>query len=983
MLISDFSEPSQIFYADESRLSAFKRNQTKASMRTISIKVPSANLTEENICILDNLTSAFGRQVDRFLQLLNMVEFRRYAIGDRYRKLRDRIVANPKAFEETLVKIAEGKRSKAHRERNECIARQKGGTYQLPKVEPIYPVPLQSHHRITALQQAAGTMERWWRLIQVEAMSYIRSRKAWDELNDVERHYIAKIMCALSDEFFDVLDHKVPFLKIDNVTQIKCARGLCQLILYAVNDVRGRAPRRDTYRSVWYDVICYTSTYYAYKDETKVSLTTQVPGKLLDLWIPGKFPAREFIVEKEPAKETKTETESAPESEKAQEKAQEKDQKKKTKEKEKKDEKEKRVKVMRPKKPTIQTVKTDTGWEIHVAIPCKTPEIKLDPSVRRVSHHHLNAPVKAVPSRAAIPSDWFDASQYESTYSMTKKKTVLSFLGGKANGGFELVVEGALPIVDRRASKDGKVTDMKQKHKPAICINRGRKGVTGIAILGDPQSLQQTVLQNSKNLLRLFRTDILSLEGEAGLDSHHTTSCWFDDCAYKVFFDEKTQTTFVTVSRPRNGLRFTVELKGHQPLREFIKDANGIETKLSQPKKPTFRIVTSESKAQLEILLPVKPHDEAPQSAIVVSRTRVVEHTGSYLDRVKVSHWFAPKEYLASFDDKTKQTHITFTPENGKPPFTVTVEGYAPFISRFVRVDGTEKIISVKENHYLSFEYVGHDDEGRRMVDIVMARACGVQSSEYLKPDEALTDPNTIRVMGFDFGFTEVAYDALGNSFGSKLGTIIKRFVDYLTRTLRVHNHFRSLVHKYSANGASPNPRKVRNILRYNLGQKTFNQRKASLKTQIKDEVNRALNEMLALHKGAVFVVEVFSKMFRMNGVSRYWRRLLSSWVRGTLVERLEFKAALAGVRLVYMPTSYSSQVCNVCGDRARANRHGNDYHCRSCGATAHADAKAAEQLLLRFHDPRFHRFVSMKDIRAIHQQDHQAYLAKVMTRKI
>ena len=49
-------------------------------------------------------------------------------------------------------------------------------------------------------------MERWWRLIQVEAMSYIRSRKAWDELNDVERHYIAKIMCALSDEFFDVLD---------------------------------------------------------------------------------------------------------------------------------------------------------------------------------------------------------------------------------------------------------------------------------------------------------------------------------------------------------------------------------------------------------------------------------------------------------------------------------------------------------------------------------------------------------------------------------------------------------------------------------------------------------------------------------------------------------------------------------------------------------------------------------------------------------
>lgn len=67
MLISDFSESWQLFYADEARLASFKGNEAIPSMRTIRIKVPEKQLSQERISTLESLTFAFGRQVDRFL----------------------------------------------------------------------------------------------------------------------------------------------------------------------------------------------------------------------------------------------------------------------------------------------------------------------------------------------------------------------------------------------------------------------------------------------------------------------------------------------------------------------------------------------------------------------------------------------------------------------------------------------------------------------------------------------------------------------------------------------------------------------------------------------------------------------------------------------------------------------------------------------------------------------------------------------------
>ena len=251
MLLSDFSDSWQLFYADEARLASFKGNEAIPSMRTIRIKVPEKQLSQERISTLESLTYAFGRQVDRFLQLLTMVDYRRFCIGDRYRKLRDHIVeVGADGIEKELLDRAERKRSRKHRDRIEKVVAKKGGVYLPPKVEPLFSLPLQARHWKLALQQSAGIVERWWRLIQTEAAAEIRKRDRWDNFNEPERHYVARMLCSVTDEFFDVLEGKVPFLNIDGVTQIRSARGLCALIQRSVAEVQGRAPRMRQLRSV-------------------------------------------------------------------------------------------------------------------------------------------------------------------------------------------------------------------------------------------------------------------------------------------------------------------------------------------------------------------------------------------------------------------------------------------------------------------------------------------------------------------------------------------------------------------------------------------------------------------------------------------------------------------------------------------------------------------------------------------------------------
>ena len=69
----------------------------------------------------------------------------------------------------------------------------------------------------------------------------------------------------------------------------------------------------------------------------------------------------------------------------------------------------------------------------------------------------------------------------------------------------------------------------------------------------------------------------------------------------------------------------------------------------------------------------------------------------------------------------------------------------------------------------------------------------------------------------------------------------------------------------------------------------------------------------------------------------------------GSLYDKIEYKAASAGVRLVRVPPQYSSQTCSECGVVDAASRQSQAlFQCQHCGHAGNADVNAANIILRR-----------------------------------
>ncbi len=111
-------------------------------------------------CQLSELASAYGRQVAYFLCQFASRKWRRYCIGNEYRKLRNQLVAGFNAGE-----------------------------------KPVLVYGLQARQWKMALQQASSIVSNDWRLTQQRAKERIE-RSAWfGRLDDLERHYVRLLLC--------------------------------------------------------------------------------------------------------------------------------------------------------------------------------------------------------------------------------------------------------------------------------------------------------------------------------------------------------------------------------------------------------------------------------------------------------------------------------------------------------------------------------------------------------------------------------------------------------------------------------------------------------------------------------------------------------------------------------------------------------------------------------------------------------------------
>jgi IS605 OrfB family transposase len=75
-------------------------------------------------------------------------------------------------------------------------------------------------------------------------------------------------------------------------------------------------------------------------------------------------------------------------------------------------------------------------------------------------------------------------------------------------------------------------------------------------------------------------------------------------------------------------------------------------------------------------------------------------------------------------------------------------------------------------------------------------------------------------------------------------------------------------------------------------------------------------------------------------------RTTLHSWAFADLIEKIKYKAALAGIPVIEVNPAYTSQTCTSCGHRSKSNRKSQSvFLCAQCGLSANTDVNAAKNI--------------------------------------
>jgi transposase, IS605 OrfB family, central region len=134
------------------------------------------------------------------------------------------------------------------------------------------------------------------------------------------------------------------------------------------------------------------------------------------------------------------------------------------------------------------------------------------------------------------------------------------------------------------------------------------------------------------------------------------------------------------------------------------------------------------------------------------------------------------------------------------------------------------------------------------------------------------------------------------------------------------------------------------------------------LREFLKNEINRVLNRLINLYKPMKLVIEKLD--FRSPELSKRMSRLIQSFGKRYVKEKLERLKQLYGIEIVEVNPAYSSQECSSCGYVDKENRKSTqEFECKCCGNKINAQVNSAKNLLERSSLREFHPNLPKKQI--------------------
>jgi Putative transposase DNA-binding domain len=218
------------------------------------------------------------------------------------------------------------------------------------------------------------------------------------------------------------------------------------------------------------------------------------------------------------------------------------------------------------------------------------------------------------------------------------------------------------------------------------------------------------------------------------------------------------------------------------------------------------------------------------------------------------------------------------------------------------------------------------------------------------------TPPDAL-VVGVDVGVTHFLTTSTGKHYGSFQGTLAKR-----------HQRDREKRRRKA---------KLRACLKQKGVERLPSTRNPKLARTVRQEINRAVNELYREHSGGQLAFEQLN-VATMRFKARRMNAYLYASNLAHIPTQVAWGAAKRGVRATAVKSAYSSQECPRCHFADRSNRPAQQtFCCGVCGWQMHADHNAAVNIAARCGDREIQSCRTRQELKALLETRHQRWRAQ------
>ena len=225
---------------------------------------------------------------------------------------------------------------------------------------------------------------------------------------------------------------------------------------------------------------------------------------------------------------------------------------------------------------------------------------------------------------------------------------------------------------------------------------------------------------------------------------------------------------------------------------------------------------------------------------------------------------------------------------------------------------------------------------------------------------------NPTKEIGIDKNYITVIDTSTENTYGVDFNKLQTKTSDILQDQNKKRAFYYNKIRELNKSDKKEDKSKSNRIKKNNLGFIKYNRKKNRFDEELRKMINQSLNDFITEEKPTEIICENLDFAYNNKNKKRTKRtkRLLNSWTKGYVQERLEYKSKTNKINITKVNAAYTSQTCSKCG--GFGERRGNNFYCQNRGKGVHSGHNSGLNVLNRKNDKEITLYTPYREVKTI-----------------